>query len=60
LLISNVAWPVEPVWFASPVKLASAVAVPAFVLFVYVGPTEAFRPPAPVAVAEHGVRGDPV
>jgi len=48
------------VWFASPVKLAFAVAVPAFVLSEYVGVTVVFNPPAPVAVAVHGVSGEPV
>jgi len=48
------------VWFTSPVKLAFAVAVPAFVLSEYVGVTVLFNPPAPVAAAVHGVSGDPV
>ena len=48
------------VWFASPVKLAFAVAVPAFVLSEYVGVTALFNPPTPVAAAVHGVSGEPV
>ena len=60
LLMSNVALPLLASWFASPAKLALAVAAPTFVLFVYVGVTDALRPPAPVAVAVHGVSGEPV
>jgi hypothetical protein len=60
LAISNVALLLLASWFTSPAKLAFAVAVPAFVLFVYVGVTDSFRPPAPVAVAVQGVRSEPV
>jgi hypothetical protein len=60
LLMSNVALPVLASWFASPAKLALAVAVPAFVLFVYDGVRDALRLPAPVAAAVHGVSGEPV
>src|SRR5262249_13485144 len=49
-----------PVWFVSPAKVADAVAVPAFVLFVYVTDTDWFSPPAPVTLAVHGVYGEPV
>ena len=52
--------PLLAVWFASPAKFALAVAVPAFVLFVYVTVTDWFSPPAPVTVAVHGVCAAPV
>ena len=60
LLISKVAFPLLPSWFPSPANVALALAVPALVLFVYAGVNEAFKPPAPVAAAVHGVRGEPV
>ena len=60
LAMSNVALPLLASWFASPAKLALAVAVPTFVLFVYVGVSDALKPPAPVVVAVHGVSGEPV
>ena len=60
LLISNVALPLLPSWLASPAKLALALAVPALVLFEYVGVNVSFKPPRPVAAAVHGVRGEPV
>jgi hypothetical protein len=60
LPISKFAVPELASWFASPAKLAFAVAVPTFVLFEYEGVTGALSPPAPVAVAVHGVKGEPV
>ena len=47
-------------WFASPAKLYAALAVPAFVLLVYVAVGVKLRPPAPVTATVHGVSGDPV
>ena len=60
LLISKVALPLLPSWLASPAKVALALAVPAFVWFEYEGVNDSLRPPAPVAVAVHGVIGEPV
>ena len=51
---------VDPVWFASPAYVASAVAVPALVFARYETGTVVDRPPAPVTAAEHGVSGEPV
>ena len=60
-VIVNVFWvAVDPVWFASPAYVASAVAVPALVFARYETGTVVDRPPAPVTAAEHGVSGEPV
>jgi hypothetical protein len=50
----------EPEWLASPTKLAPANAVPAFVLPEYDTVVLVDKPPAPVTVAVHGVKAEPV
>jgi hypothetical protein len=60
--IAKVVEPLLELWFGSPAVVAEAVAVTGLMLSEQVtGDTATSRPPAPVALAEHGgVTADPV